>query len=365
MKQIRSDSLAPFPLYCFGPLAAAVIPAAISAASSLASNAANFFSQKSTNRKQMELAAEANDYQKQLNERIMQREDTAYQRAVADAQAAGLSPLVTAGTGGAGAGGTVSGNMNVPQLSAPQLDPNMFQDAIRSFQQSAMQQRQIDAQNKSQDKQLSFETTKLQATLDAQNQMLDKQLEAASQSQDKELADRQAARIEQSRQFNAQLSFLIDSKNQDYILEMQKDAIRSASELGIKKLNFVHDVEALQAGYDRFADAYTQAGSRVMSEYYRDHGFGADQVTETTSGANSSSSGVSSGFSGSASAGGSGSGSGAGASGHLGAEYSDNESQSISVNKTSNVYEKMRKAQADAGNLAGFPVLIPMVKKRD
>lgn len=361
MKQVRSDSLAPFPLYCLGPLAAAVIPAAISAASSLASNAANFFSQKSTNRKQMELAAEANDYQKQLNERIMQREDTAYQRAVADAQAAGLSPLVTAGTGGAGAGGTVSGSMNVPQLAAPQLDPNMFQDAIRSFQQSAMQERQIDAQNKSQDKQVSFETMKLQTQLDAQDKMLDKQLEAASKSQDKELADRQAARIEQSRQFNAQLNFLIDSKNQDYVLELQKDAIHSASELGIKNLNFVDSMEALEAGYDTFTQAYVQAGDRVMNNYYADHGFGADQVTETTSGANSSSSGVSTKLD----SGGYGHVSAPSASGSLGASYEAGDSQAISVNKTSNVYEKMRKAQADAGNLAGFPVLIPKVKKRD
>lgn len=47
------------------------------------------------------------EYQKELNEKLMNREDTAYQRQVNDLRAAGLSPLMAAG--GAGAGGTVSG----------------------------------------------------------------------------------------------------------------------------------------------------------------------------------------------------------------------------------------------------------------
>lgn len=41
-----------------------------------------------------ELAKETYEYQKQLNDKVMEREDTAYQRQVADLQAAGLSPLM-------------------------------------------------------------------------------------------------------------------------------------------------------------------------------------------------------------------------------------------------------------------------------
>ena len=51
---------------------------------------------------------------------------------------------------------------------APQIEPNTFIDAMRSFEEQSMQKRQLDSQSKSQDKQIGFETMKLQATLDAQ-----------------------------------------------------------------------------------------------------------------------------------------------------------------------------------------------------
>lgn len=50
---------------------------------------------------------EWNDYQKSLNEQIMQREDTAIQRQVADARAAGISPLAASNVGQAQTGTSV------------------------------------------------------------------------------------------------------------------------------------------------------------------------------------------------------------------------------------------------------------------
>lgn len=354
MKQVRSDSPYIVPRYNW-------IAAAVGAATALGSAVYNAWSQNANNKRQEAWTREQFDYNKQLNNEIMQREDTAYQRAVADAQAAGLSPLVTAGTGGAGAGGTVSQSNLSMNTQAPQIEPNTFMDAMRSLEEQSMQKRQIDAQNRSQDKQIGFETMKLQTQLDAQNEMLDKQLKSASESQDKELAERQAARIEQSRQFNSQLNFLIDSKNQDYIFEMQKDAVRSATEMGIKNLNFVDTQEKLEAGYDAFTQAYLDAGDRAMQNYYSDHGLGADSVSETTSGSASSSSGVSTKLD----SGGYGHISAPSASGSLGASYEAGDSQSDNVTKSSNVYDQMRKAQVSAGNRVGFPVLVPKVKKRD
>lgn len=68
------------------------------------------------------LQSEAFDYQKDLNERIMQREDTAIQRRMADARAAGVNPYAVVGQG-AGAGGSVSAP------SAPQMKNGVI-DAI-------------------------------------------------------------------------------------------------------------------------------------------------------------------------------------------------------------------------------------------
>lgn len=346
--------------------------ALVGAGIALGTTVYNAFSQKKTNKKNEEYADQANeftreqfDYNKQLNAELMAREDNAYQRAVVDAQRAGLSPLVVSGTGGAGAGGTVSQSnlsMQSPNLQAPQLEANTFMDAMRSFEDQSMQQRSLDAQSKSQDKQLSFENQKLCATLDAQNEMLDKQLEAASQTQDRELADRQVARIEQAKQFNKQLNFLIDSKNQDYVLEMQKEAARSASNMGIHSFYYVDSVDALEAGLDKFTASYTSAFERGVSNFEADHGLGVDNVSQTETGGVSSSSGVKTSLGGSV---GAGAGAGAGASGSLGAGYSNSDNFGRTVTKNSSAFDQGQHKAVIAGNRIGFPILIQKIKSRD
>lgn len=57
--------------------------------------------------KNLQMQKEQMEYVKKLNEEIMKREDTAYQRQVNDLRKAGLSPLM-ADNGGAGAGGTMT-----------------------------------------------------------------------------------------------------------------------------------------------------------------------------------------------------------------------------------------------------------------
>lgn len=76
-------------------------------------------------------------YQQKVNKLQMEREDNAYQRAVRDAQRAGLSPLAVAGTGGASA----------QPLTAPQVSQNPAQRGLETFNSMRATQSQIDYNN--------------------------------------------------------------------------------------------------------------------------------------------------------------------------------------------------------------------------
>lgn len=85
-------------------------------------------------------------YQKELNNTLIEREDNAVQRRVADLQAAGLSPVLASGSA-AGSGGSVSGNITVPH--SENLFPNGLNigssiDLIKSFQDIENAKKQSD-----------------------------------------------------------------------------------------------------------------------------------------------------------------------------------------------------------------------------
>lgn len=76
-------------------------------------------------------------YQQKYNKMQMEREDNAYQRAVLDAQRAGLSPLAVLGTGGA----------QSQPLTAPQVTQNPAQRGLETFNAMRATQSQIEYNN--------------------------------------------------------------------------------------------------------------------------------------------------------------------------------------------------------------------------
>lgn len=87
----------------------------------------------------LDLQQQAFDYQKQLNATQMEREDTAFQRQVADLQAAGMSPL-------AAIGGSGSGSTPLSSGSAPQMDISGINSAVGQYVDIARQYASLHAQ---------------------------------------------------------------------------------------------------------------------------------------------------------------------------------------------------------------------------
>lgn len=169
-----------------------VAAAAVTAAGSLAASGIaagyNISSNTSARHTQEEMFREEMDYQKQLNQIIMDRQDTALQRAVADAKAAGLSPLAVTGSP---ADSSLSSAMpGIPNIQPAQVDPNTFQDALRGLQQAYMQENQFKHESEEAEKnrqhdqfmqndEQAFQMAKTAAELNATSDIVGKQIASA------------------------------------------------------------------------------------------------------------------------------------------------------------------------------------------
>lgn len=90
-------------------------------------NDRNYELAKLNSERNYQLQRETLDYQKELQQKIFNREDTATQRKKADLIAAGMNPLLAAGSG-AGAGSVVP--VITPQFETPVKQASLFPDSI-------------------------------------------------------------------------------------------------------------------------------------------------------------------------------------------------------------------------------------------
>lgn len=332
---MRASLSAYSPHYCWwGALAGAAV--------AIGGSIFNAFQQKKVNNQQEAWSREQFDYNKQLNQTLMNREDNAYQRAVLDAQRAGLSPLTVAGTGGAGAGGTVSQSNIAMNTQAPQIETNTFMDAMRALENEHMQQRQLKAAAESQEDQQEFEALQQSAAFDAQDKMLDKQLEATRSIEDKKLAEQEAGRIQNLKIFNATQRNIYESKNEDERVAACSEAKKAASAIGVKNFEpFTDWAKYQQALKARTAGAQTRASaSWAMTAGY-------DETNVKTGSSSISSDG-------SMSAGVKGAGVSSGA--NFGASSTDAGSSSETLH--SSAVQMMQQAEAEYWNQKGYPVYV-------
>lgn len=347
---LKTDNIYLVPRYNIDPLIGGAL---IAGGTALASSAFNAFSQYKTNKQNEALTREQLDYNKQLNAELMAREDTAYQRAVADAQKAGFSPLVVSGTGGAGSGGTVSALNASPSAVAPQVEPNTFISIMQSLVQQHMQDKQLTADSVSQESKQGHETEMLQSQLSAQSDLLDKQIAAADNLKTKELA-------QDWKKFNKNLQFQIDSKNADYLQEMSRDMVSQAKELGVTNFEYFDDMNKYKA-------AITSRSSQVGEQWNRYFNYAKEDnegyLNETvTSGATSSDS-LNAGLSSSGTLGNSSSGSGVGTGANMSASSSAEENKTI--NRSTSAFDSASAEAVKKWNSLGMPVFVGSVTKRD
>lgn len=104
----------------------------INAGANLLGNVFGIYSADKQNTRNLNFQKEVFEYQKGLNQTMMEREDSSYQRKMADMQRAGLNPVLAAG----GAGAT-SHPGTAPTAPKSEMDYTMMQDMVLRMGQMA------------------------------------------------------------------------------------------------------------------------------------------------------------------------------------------------------------------------------------
>lgn len=188
---------------------AALAAGALSAAAGVGSSISNAFTSSRWARKNLDFQKEQFRYQQYMNQLQMQREDSAYQRAVNDAQAAGLSPLAVSG-------GAVTGDLSSSAFSgvgnnAGQIDSSGITQGINNALgvfQAGLSREQQNNNNALTSSDVAYKFAQTQAS-NAQTAFLNKQSESISLDNAYKTATMQSRIDEQSAKV-AQYGYLAD-----------------------------------------------------------------------------------------------------------------------------------------------------------
>lgn len=131
------------------------------------SNERNFKAQKEQLALENERYIENRDYQRALQQKIFEREDTAIQRASLDAQKAGFSPLTVAGNG-ASSGALVGSTYQAPASGQVSFTPIDTMALVRGLQEMSIAQDANDRAERATNAEIAFK----QAQLDNETQRI-------------------------------------------------------------------------------------------------------------------------------------------------------------------------------------------------
>ncbi|QCS36047.1 minor capsid protein [Capybara microvirus Cap1_SP_106] len=186
-------------------------PSVAGIATSLIGNAFNAYNVKKTNELNAELTRETNaqnmamfqqqmDYTKGVQQETWNREDTGFQRAVSDAQQAGLSALAVQGGADSGA---IASQPSAPQMQSPQMqafqaDVNGIADQFRSLQQALLDDKKMSFDEKQNELNRLNDIEKTQMNIASAEKIEQMREDSASDSQAKQHAHESKQLLKQS-----------------------------------------------------------------------------------------------------------------------------------------------------------------------
>lgn len=245
-------------------------------------NRANVTLQRETNALNKQIADERNamqidmfdqqmDYTRQVQETEWNRADTQLQRAVADAQLAGLSPLTALG---AGSTGQVVSQPSAPALQAAQMvspynnpmNPVDFQslrDLDRAVLDIIKQDRKSNSDEKIEIYKQEQENSRFTAQLRQSAALTNKQLNLENSKESRRLQ-------EQIREFNATLESTKTENDRRYKLQ-ELDTLKgyALALTGGASGNFkrVPDYKKWEGEFDAWAKRYVEYSSSIQADY--------------------------------------------------------------------------------------------------
>ena len=245
-------------------------------------NESNIAMQRETNALNKQIADEANalqlnmfnqqmDYTRQVQEQEWSRADTQLQRAVADAELAGLSPLTALG---AGSTGQVVSQPSAPSLHAAQMvspysnpmNPVDFQslrDLDRAVLDIIKQDRQSNSTEKIEKYRQEQENLRFTAQLRQTSALTNKQLNLENSKESRRLQ-------EQIREFNATLEQTKNESNRRYKLD-ELDTLKgyALALTGGASGNFkrVPDYQKWEKEFNAWSQRYVEYSSSIQADY--------------------------------------------------------------------------------------------------
>lgn len=200
-------------------------------------NTAMQYGQNIQNQKNYE---EAFEYQKELNNLLMQREDNAYQRKAADLAKAGINPMLAGLGGGAQASaGTV---LNPLQQSAPQIpmgtgsiDVNSIVNALESKTNREFSAAEADKNRRLEQQRIDIDKFNAE-TSRMQEENADKYKALEDQLANKQLDEQIRHNLEQEKSSVDQLNALMQKTANDYDIA-KRNAKTAEERLDMDKIN--------------------------------------------------------------------------------------------------------------------------------